>query len=386
MDKKAPTTAHLKKLEGVLSEINSIEQDVAQIVDTLPASNNTVLNGKIPALKETGNLSELFHNDSSMDMESLCDKFVVVYGLDGVGINVAETLCSIGVNNLIVLGKGIVKREDFVEIGYMDGYEKWTKARKAVNHLMNVSPSSNIEGCNLSVETEGGATILKYALKHRTLFTFGEKSNNSNQASICQRKEIFQCYHAGGKKSKFLGSVQSADAPTSYRKVTTKTYVGHTSFLKKSADEEEYTYHKKCADVLIASVSNREEVLVLNDICVDLGIKLIITWSNMLDGHVSIMRPFNSPCFRCSNLYTEDIPEGRSEYCTALPSIQYLVSGVIINNLLQIFLNSKPKQKSTLLERFSYTFKTLKLTTREYSEKNPQCTKTLCSTGGAKPQ
>ena len=46
MDKKAPTTAHLSKLEDVLGEINGIEQDVAQIVETLPASNNTVLNGK----------------------------------------------------------------------------------------------------------------------------------------------------------------------------------------------------------------------------------------------------------------------------------------------------------------------------------------------------
>ena len=54
MDKKAPTTAHLSKLEDVLGDINGIEKDVAQIVETLPASNNTVLNGKIPALKKAG--------------------------------------------------------------------------------------------------------------------------------------------------------------------------------------------------------------------------------------------------------------------------------------------------------------------------------------------
>ena len=47
MDKKAPTTAHLSKLEDVLGDINGIEKDVAQIVETLPATNNTILNGKI---------------------------------------------------------------------------------------------------------------------------------------------------------------------------------------------------------------------------------------------------------------------------------------------------------------------------------------------------
>eukprot|EP00944_MAST-04C_sp_MAST-4C-sp1_P006064 g6064.t1 len=377
MDKKAPTTAHLSKLEDVLGEINGIEQDVAQIVENLPASNNTVLNGKIPALKKAGNLSELFHNDTSMDIKSLHDKFVVVYGLDGVGINVAESLCSMGVNNLIVLGKGIIKREDFVEIGYMDGYENWTRARKAVDHLINLNPLANIEGCNLSVETEGGATILKYALKHRTLFTFAEKSKSSNL--IGQRKEIYRCYHTGGNRSKSVDPLEGADISSAYRKVITKTYVGHTSFLQKSGVGEDDSYQKNCADVLIASVSNRAEALVLNDICIDLGIKLIISWSSMLEGHISVMRPFNSPCFRCSNLYADDIPEERAECCTALPSIQYLISGAIINNILQIFLNSKSRQKSTLLEQFSYTFKTLKLTVREYSEKNPQC-KCKCNT------
>ena len=117
-------------------------------------------------------------------------------------------------------------------------------------------------------------------------------------------------------------------------------------------------------------------------LCIDLGIKLIISWSSMLEGHISVMRPFNSPCFRCSNLYTEDIPERRAESCTAFPSIQYLISGAIVNNFLQIFLNSKPRQKSTLLEQFSYSFETLKLTVREYGEKNPQCTNALCATFG----
>eukprot|EP00944_MAST-04C_sp_MAST-4C-sp1_P011534 g11534.t1 len=382
MDKKAPTTAHLSKLEDVLGDINGIEKEVAQIVETLPATNNTILNGKIPALKKAGNLSELFHNDTSMDIKSLRDKFVVIYGLDGVGIDVAECLCSMGVNNLIVLGKGIIKREDFVEIGYIDGYENWTRARKAVDHLINVNPSANIEGCNLSVETEGGVTILKYALKHRTLFTFAEKSMSSNETSFGQREEIYRCYHTGGNRPKAMDPLEGADVPSSYRKVTTKTYVGHRNFLQKSGVGEDDSSHKNCADVLIASVSNRAEALVLNDICIDLGIKLIISWSSMLEGHISVMRPFNSPCFRCSNLYTEDIPERRAESCTAFPSIQYLISGAIVNNFLQIFLNSKPRQKSTLLEQFSYSFETLKLTVREYGEKNPQCTNALCATFG----
>ena len=93
-----------------------------------------------------------------------------------------------------------------------------------------------------------------------------------------------------------------------YRKVTTKTYVGPYFF------ELEKTISKNCADVLIASVSNRAEALVLNDICIDLGIKLIIA-GRMLEGHISVMRPFNLPCFRCS--CADDIPERQAESCTA---------------------------------------------------------------------
>ena len=53
-----------------------------------------------------------------------------------------------------------------------------------------------------------------------------------------------------------MDPLEGADISSAYRKVITKTYVGHLVFYRK-VELEKTIVPKNCADVLIASVSNR---------------------------------------------------------------------------------------------------------------------------------
>ena len=140
---KVPTTAHLAKLEDLLRVVKGIEQEAYDITSVLPSKNNAVLNGKLVTLKQMEVTSATINNDKSIDINTLAEKSVLLYGVGGLVMNVAESLCSIGINNLIVVGKrNIIKRDDFINIGYKDSYEQWTKVRATVNRLMDLNYSN----------------------------------------------------------------------------------------------------------------------------------------------------------------------------------------------------------------------------------------------------
>ena len=389
---KVPTTAHLAKLEDLLRVVKGIEQEAYDITSVLPSKNNAVLNGKLVTLKQMEVTSATINNDKSIDINTLAEKSVLLYGVGGLVMNVAESLCSIGINNLIVVGKrNIIKRDDFINIGYKDSYEQWTKVRATINRLMDLNANANIEGCDLSVESSGGISMLKYALVNRTLFSSVDIISNDDLSNRSEKEEVFRCYYTSNhnnksnrkKNGKNPDNTTRLKKETFYRKMVVQLSTPPKAVSYKKQNNLTDLNSKKCVDILIAAVTNRKEALILNNICLELGITLIVASTGMLHGDVTIVRPVQSPCLNCSDNYTKFIPiRGmNNNLAVSIPSIQYVMSGIIINNCIQILLNLKGKSKTQFLEHFNYQFSTSNIISTYHDEKDKHCRNDRCRNG-----
>jgi hypothetical protein len=375
---KPPTDAHLAKLQDLLSVVKDIEQEVYDVTSMLSMKSNTVLNDKLASLKHLEDTSASVNNNGSMNLKKVKEKRVLIYGLDGSGVNVAETLCSMGVVNLILVGsRNKIERKDFASIGYKNKFENWTKAQACVHELMNKNVSANVEGCDLSVLTPGGGSMLKYALTNGTLFSFSDILTSENQYTILEKEEVFRCYFSTNKSIQAnkngINKSNVLDKEEDYRKITTKLSMAPMSVLVEK--------HRNAIDVLVANVTNTMETFILNDICLDLGVPLIVNYNGMLHGDIMIMHPSYSPCLRCNKTYTEficnDSGDGAS-YPVALPSVQYIMSGIIINNCIRILLALNGKTNKENLVHFHYDFTNTKIIAVNYDEKGKECKNKKC--------
>eukprot|EP00943_MAST-04B_sp_MAST-4B-sp1_P008759 g8759.t1 len=375
---KPPTDAHLAKLQDLLSVVKDIEQEVYDATSILTMKSNAVLNGKLASLKQVEDTSASMNNNESMNLKKLKEKRVLIYGLDGSGVNVAESLCSMGVVNLILVGsRSKIERKDFTSIGYKNKFENWTKAQAGVHELMNKNVSANVEGCDLSLLTPGGVSMLKYALYNGTLFSFSDILSSEKQYTISEKEEVFRCYFSTNKSIKAnmnsINKSNAVDKEEDYRKITMKLSVAPMSVLVEK--------HRNPIDVVVANVANTMETFILNDICLDLGVPLIVNYNGMLHGDIMIMHPSYSPCLRCNKAYTEFIcrnSDDGASYPVALPSVQYIVSGIIINNCIRILLTLNSKTNKKNLVHFNYNFTNTKIIAVNYVEKGKECKNKKC--------
>lgn len=387
-DAVAVTSARLAALESIRDRLKDVKRQSSDLAllfqnpTTAPKRKPCPRMGVESTLEETPytNVLAAAATGKVRDVYRLASLRVVVYGLETVGVHIAESLARAGVGNLILFGSGDEKinESDYFNLSMEETYKGWPKAFASIDMLKNVNPDVQVEACSLNLFTRSGISMVQHAILSGTcmqpkshLYKKTSRMDGDSEDSFDEETDVITCYTCRRKRAEKT----DRSMPHRERFVSKRDFVGP---FEAPADAT------NAVNLLVACTENRDEALFLNDLCVTAGVKIIFVSCRMLATEVCTVFPTVSPCLRCHESHVQHFlsagpfdPIWR-ECSASLPSTQLVASGLACQSVIELLLGH-----GEVLETFEkqvYDSDKMKGVIKVAGQKrNPSCENAHCS-------